>query len=104
MDIYFPPESYQVAQGDVQPPLQISPPAKVDVSRYLPHTAVAVTIIVSITPPTGAAIVYTPGYENYAVVFKGPRASGEIRLVGPYIHVKLVDGATAFEIQYLNWR
>ena len=104
MDLYQAPERYQVAQAEVQPPLQISPPARVDVSRYLPHTAVAVTMIVSVTPPTGAAIFYAPGYENYSVVFKGPRTSGEVRLAGPYVYVVLVDGATAFEIQYLNWR
>jgi hypothetical protein len=29
---------------------------------------------------------------------------GEVRLAGPYLYVKLIDGATSFEIQYLRWR
>jgi hypothetical protein len=29
---------------------------------------------------------------------------GEVRLEGPYLYVKLIDGATGFEIQYLRWR
>ena len=104
MDLYFGPAAYQLAQAEVSPPLQIIPPTKVDVLRYLPPTAVAVTVIITITPSTGAAIVYAPGYENYSVVFKGPRTSGEIRLAGPYVYVQLIDGATSFDIQYLNWR
>jgi hypothetical protein len=29
---------------------------------------------------------------------------GEVRLAGPYLYVKLIDGATSFQIQYLQWR
>ena len=81
------------------------PPAvtKVDVSRYIPDTATRVTIIVSITPPTGSVLIYPPGYEDYPYVFKGPKMSGEIRLSGPFVYVQLADGATAFQIQYLNY-
>jgi hypothetical protein len=29
---------------------------------------------------------------------------GEVRVAGPILYVKLIDGATAFDIQYLRWR
>ena len=104
-----PPAIYlQMAQAETasQPeaPAEVEiPPAKVDVGRYVPPSAVEVTSIVTVTPPTGAALVYAPGNEKYATLFKG-RMGGEVRLAGPYLYVKLIDGATGFEIQYLRWR
>src|ERR1700746_1381677 len=104
-----PPAIYlQVAQAETAPqpeaPAEVEiPPAKVDVGRYVPASAIEVTIIVNVTPPTGAALVYAPGNEKYATLFRG-KMGGEVRLAGPYLHVKLIDGATAFEIQYLRWR
>lgn len=80
------------------------PPATVDVTRYIPHTAVSIVIIVTVRPPSGAALVYAPGYENQATLFKGPKSADEVRLAGPFIYVKLIGGATEFDIQYLNWR
>src|ERR1700758_4059433 len=100
-----PPAIYlQVAQAETAPqreaPAEVEvPPAKVDVGRYVPQSAIEITIIVTITPPTGAALVYAPGYEKYATLFKGPKTGGEVRLAGPFIYVKLIDGATGFDIQ-----
>jgi hypothetical protein len=99
----------QMAQAETAPqpetPAEVEvPPAKVDVGRYVPQSAVEITIIVTVTPPTGAALVYAPGNEKYATLFKGPKMGGEVRLEGPYLYVKLIDGATGFEIQYLRWR
>ena len=91
----------QQQQGDQQP---VEPtPIKVEVSSYIPAGATSATIILSLTPPTGQAIVYTEGSETYGSVFKGGRSVGDIRLEGPYIYVKLY-GATSFDIQYLNYR
>jgi hypothetical protein len=104
-----PPAIYlQLAQAQTEPqaeeaPVEV-PPVKVDVSRYIPPTALEVTIIVTVTPPTGGALVYAPGYEKYATVFRGPKMGGEVRVAGPFVYVKLIDGATAFDIQYLRWR
>ena len=105
-----PPAIYlQLAQAETAPqpeaPGEVEiPPAQVDVGRYVPLTALEVTIIVTVTPPTGAALVYAPGYEKYATLFKGPKMGGEVRLSGPFIYVKLIDGATGFDIQFLRWR
>jgi hypothetical protein len=99
------------AIAEMHPPIeyvQIAPaelPAagKVDVFRHIPTTATRVIMIVTVLPPTGSALVYAPGYENYAVLFKGPKSSGEVRIAGPFLYVQLIDGATTYDIQYLGW-
>jgi hypothetical protein len=105
-----PPAIYlQLVQAETAPqpetPTETEiPPAKVDVGRLVPQSAIEITMIVTITPPTGAALIYAPGNEKYATLFKGPKTGGEVRLAGPFIYVKLIDGATAFDIQFLRWR
>jgi hypothetical protein len=103
-----PPAIYlQMAQAQTEPEAETppeAPPVKVDVGRYIPSTAIEVTIIVTVTPPTGAALVYAPGYEKHATLFRGPKMGGEVYVAGPFLYVKLIDGATAFDIQYLRWR
>ncbi len=32
------------------------------------------------------------------------KSVGEIRIDGPFVYVELLDGATEYRIQYLNWR
>src|SRR5471032_3327963 len=99
IDLQPPPAHVQIAQSEVQPETPAEPtPIKVDVTQYVPESAISVTVIVSVTPPTGTAFVYAPGYENYGTIFKGPRSMGELRLAGPFVYVKLY-GATSFEIQ-----
>ena len=105
MDVPPPPLYVQVAPApaETEEPVE-APPVKVDIMRYIPHTAVSITIIVTVTPPSGAALVYAPGFEEQATLFKGPKSSGELRLAGPFVYVTLIAGATSFQIQYLNWR
>jgi len=104
MDMQPPPAYVQLAQAEAEPEAPVEPtPIKVDVRKYIPDSAVSVTMIVTLTPPTGQALVYAPGYEEYGTVFKGARSIGELRLVGPFIYVKLY-GATSFDIQYINYR
>ncbi len=79
------------------------PATKVDVTQYIPSSAVSVTMLVSVTPPTGTALIYTEGNENSPVIFKGPQTTNEIRLSGRFVYVKLID-ATNFNIRYLNYR
>jgi hypothetical protein len=104
IDMQPPPSIVQLAQAETPPEAPAEPvPIKVDVSRYVPDNALSVTIIVSVTPPTGTAVVYAPGYEKYPSIFKGPRSMDEVRLDGPFVYVKLY-GATSFDIQYTNYR
>ncbi len=108
MDMHPPPAHVQpyvqLAQAEEAPEAPAEPtPIKVDVSRYIPAEATSVTIILTLTPPTGQALVYTEGAENSGTIFKGARSVGDLRLDGPYIYVKLY-GATSFNIQYINYR
>ena len=119
MDMHPPPLPAQVYMQQVQAgtsePLQLTPPEdqpqapveptaiKVDIGRYIPAAATTATIIVTLTPPTGQAVVYTEGAESSGTVFKGAKSVGDIVLDGPYIYIKLY-GATTFSIQYVNYR
>jgi hypothetical protein len=88
--------------GDTQPEqIEVTP---LDVGRYLPPTAIYATIIVTVVPPTGTVEIYTPGSEDSPVLFKGPKSAGEIRLNGPTAYVRLKNGATSYEVEYLSWR
>jgi hypothetical protein len=104
MDMHPPPAYVQMAQAENETETPVEPtPIKVDVTKYIPESALSVTIVVTVTPPTGTALVYAPGYEDNGTIFKGPRTIGEVRLAGPMIYVKLY-GATSFNIQYINYR
>ena len=103
MDMQPPPAFVQVAQAEV-PDAPVDPtPVQVNVFKYIPESATAVTIIVTLTPPTGQAVIYSAGHENDGTLFKGPRSIDEVKLSGPTIYVKLY-GATGFDIQYINYR
>ena len=104
MDMQQPPAIVQLAQAEVPPDAPVEPvPIKVDVSKYIPESATAVTMIVTLTSPTGQAVIYSAGHENEATLFRGPRSIDEVRLSGPMVYVKLY-GATSFDIQYTNYR
>ena len=69
MDMSLPPAIIELAQAEPEAPVEPTP-IKVDVAKYIPDRAVSVTMIVTVTPPTGAAYVYAPGYENQGTLFK----------------------------------
>ncbi|WP_407180481.1 hypothetical protein [Bradyrhizobium sp. STM 3562] len=104
MDMQPPPAIVQLAQTEQPPEAPVEPvPIKVDVSKYIPESATAVTMIVTLSPPTGQALIYAAGHEKDATLFKAPRSIEEVKLDGPVIYVKLY-GATSFDIQYTNYR
>ncbi|HMG79326.1 MAG TPA: hypothetical protein VK591_11625 [Xanthobacteraceae bacterium] len=97
-----PNQSQPPPPSDSQPErIEVTP---LDVGRYLPPTATYATIIVTVVPPTGTVEIYTPGSEDSPVVFRGPKTAGEIRLNGPTAYVRLKNGATSYEVEYLSWR
>jgi hypothetical protein len=105
MDMSPPPPVIELTQVEATPAAPVEPvPIKVDVSKYIPDRAISVTLIVTVTPPTGSAYVYAPGYEKQGTLFKGPRSIDEVRLDGPILFVKLYEGATKFDIRYTNYR
>lgn len=104
MDMQPPPALVQVAQAEAPPNAPVEPtPIEVNVSKYIPESAISVTMIVTLTPPTGQAVIYAAGHENDGTLFKGPRSIDEVKLFGPILYVKLY-GATDFKIQYTNYR
>jgi hypothetical protein len=104
MDTSPPPAIVQVQQSESVPAAPVEPaPIEVNVSKYIPETAMAATLIVTLTPPSGQALIYAPGHENDGTLFRGPRSIDEVKLNGPVIYVKLY-GATKFDIQYTNYR
>jgi hypothetical protein len=104
MDMQPPPAIVQFAQAEVPPEAPVEPaPIEVNVWKYIPESATAVTMIVTLTPPTGQSVIYAAGHENDGTLFKGPRSIDEVKLSGPIIYVKLY-GATSFDIQYTNYR
>ena len=104
MDMQPPPAFVQLAQAEAPPDASVEPvPIEVNVSKYIPESAIAVTMIVTLTPPTGQAVIYAAARENEGTLFKGPRSIDEVKLAGPIIYVKLY-GATSFDIQYTNYR
>jgi hypothetical protein len=97
-----PPQSQPPPPSDSQPEqIEVTP---LDVGRYLPPTALYATIIVTVVPPTGTVEIYVPGSEDAPVIFRGPKTAGEIRLNGPTAYVRLKNGATSYEVEYLSWR
>jgi hypothetical protein len=104
MDMQQPPALVQVQQEEAPPEAPVEPtPIEVNVSKYIPESATAVIMIVTLTPPTGQAVIYAAGHEREGTLFKGPRSIDEVKLSGPIIYVKLY-GATSFDIQYTNYR
>jgi hypothetical protein len=103
-----PPQPAGVDQSRPPPPVDIEPErievTPLDVGRYLPPTALYATIIVTVVPPTGTVEIYVPGSEDAPVIFRGPKTAGEIRLNGPTAYVRLKNGATGYEVEYLSWR
>jgi hypothetical protein len=103
-----PPQPPAVDQSRPPPPGDIEPErievTPLDVGRYLPPTALYATIIVTVVPPTGTVEIYVPGSEDSPIIFRGPKTAGEIRLNGPTAYVRLKNGATSYEVEYLSWR
>ena len=104
MDVQQPPVLVQVQQEEAPPAAPVEPtPIEVNVAKYIPESATAVTMIVTLTPPTGQALIYAAGHEREGTLFKGPRSIDEVKLAGPIVYVKLY-GATSFDIQYTTYR
>jgi len=103
MDMTSPPA--YIAQADVdQPDAPVEPtPIEIDVAKYIPDTAITVTMIVTLDSDAATALVYAPGDEKRGTVFKGRRSIDVVRLDGPVLYIKLY-GADRYDIQYITYR
>lgn len=103
MDMTPPPAYIAQAETD-QPDVAVEPtPIKIDVTKYIPDTAITVTLIVTLGSDAASALVYAPDDEKHGTVFKGRRSIDEVRLDGPVLYIKLY-GAAKYDIQYISYR
>lgn len=94
-----PPSFTQVVQIET-----ILPGAqKVDVSSFFPPTALSATVRATITPATGAILIYTPG-KTEPVKINGPVSIAEIPLAGSFIYIRAAEGTANWNIEGLGWR
>jgi len=84
------------------PEMQISNAESFDIANYVPPTALSITLVITITPPDGAVLVYSPKITD-PVRFNGPRDVKEVPIAGPMIYVQKVQGATGYQIEVQGW-
>jgi hypothetical protein len=100
MDYYQPPAAYQVAQLEAI----LRDAQKVDISKFAPPTALSLKIRITITPPSGVIVIYTPSKPGEPIRFNGPVAEGDVPLSGSFIYVQPVQGTATWNIEALGWR
>ena len=76
--------------------------SEVDVSEHAPPTAVAIKLKLTISPPSGAALVYSQKTAD-PILFKGPHDAKDVPISGTRIYIQLVQGATDCEAEVLGW-
>lgn len=82
--------------------MQIPNASEVDVSAFAPPTAAAIKLKLTISPPSGAVLVYSPKTVD-PVLFRGPHDTKDVPLSGPKIYIQLVQGATEYDVEALGW-
>jgi hypothetical protein len=77
---------------------------RIDVSKYLPITAGAIELKVSVHSAAGALLIYSPGYEDQQLRFDGRRSFGAIPIASPVLCVKPIGGPFKFKpLQANEW-
>jgi hypothetical protein len=74
---------------------------QVDISPFVPPTAVAVELKVTLTSATGTLIVYSPGYEAQPVRFTKRRSFGVIPLAERVLCMKATGGPFEFNVEVM---
>ena len=75
----------------------------VNVSQFAPPTAVAITLKITITPPTGAVLVYSQTSAD-PILFNGPSSTKDVPIKGAEFYVQCVQGATDCQIHFVGWK
>jgi hypothetical protein len=98
MDTSPPPAYYQLVQAD-----SVIPDAEtIDVRRLFPETAISGDIKVTVSPPSGAVLIFSQANVDQPVRFGGPESTGTIVLSGPVIYIRKIAGATDYIIEVLG--
>ena len=73
----------------------------VDISPYVPVTAVAVEVKVTMTSASGTLIVYSPGYEARPASFTKQGRFAVLPIAEPILCVKAIGGPFEFDMQVM---
>ena len=76
---------------------------KIDISEFVPPTAVRLSISYQVLPVCGTALVYRFKGDLTPVVLKGPGGQLSIELAVPAIEIELLDGTQACKITALRY-
>lgn len=71
---------------------------QVDVSRYVSATARLLELKVTLNPPSGTLVIYSPGYEEKRVQFSQELSFGWIPFAEPVLCIKSIGGPFEFNI------
>ena len=73
----------------------------VDISPYVPVTAVAVEVKVTMTSAGGTLIIYSPGYEAQQASFTKQDRFGVVPIAELVLCVKAIGGPFEFDMQVM---
>ena len=71
---------------------------QVDVSRYVSATARLLELKVTLNPPNGILLVYSPGYEDQPARFSRDLSFGWIPFAEPVLCIRSIGGPFEFNI------
>ena len=71
---------------------------QVDVSRYVSATARLLELKVTLNPPNGILLVYSPGYEDQTARFSRDLSFGWILFAEPVLCIRSIGGPFEFNI------
>jgi hypothetical protein len=71
---------------------------QVDISQYVPPTAVLLELEVTVKSAEGVLVVYSPGYEEQQARFTQGQSFGWIPFAEPVLCIKAIGGPFEFDI------
>jgi hypothetical protein len=83
--------------------MEISNAEQVSTDPFGPPTALSVKLRITVEPPDGAVLVYTPGLSD-PVRFNGPSATHDVPTNGKVIYVQMILGAVKWSAEGLGYR
>ena len=72
---------------------------QVDISRYVDPAASRLELKVTMEPPTGTLVVYSPGYEDRPARMSGAESVAWIPFAQPVLCLKAIGGPFNFNIE-----
>jgi hypothetical protein len=73
-----------------------------DLTERVSRTAGSVILSITVTPATGAVLVYTPK-KNDPIRFNGPKSSREVPIHGTKLWIQRISGAQSYDVEVGGW-